>query len=137
MSELWLRNSGDAILFLMKRPGTRRIKVLLVEDHASLAKLTAQLIEEAECEVIGPARIVSEALELAAAEQPDLALVDLSLPGGSGEELIRELRQMGVCCAIHTGHERPTMPPAVLADLPWLSKPLDIDQFRGILNDVG
>jgi two-component system response regulator RegX3 len=69
---------------------TRRT-VLLVEDEESI---TAPLSEALSREGFEPviAGTVAEALELASSRSPDLVLLDLGLPDGSGLDVCRELR---------------------------------------------
>ena len=69
----------------------RRRTILLVEDERSIAEpLAAALDREGfGTEIAGT---VAEALEKAAAVEPDLVLLDLMLPDGSGYEVTRELR---------------------------------------------
>jgi two-component system, response regulator PdtaR len=68
--------------------------VLIVEDEVLVA-LTLQLaLERAGHQVIGPAYSAGEALQLAEAEQPDLALVDIDLRSEiDGIEVARLLRK--------------------------------------------
>jgi two-component system, OmpR family, response regulator RegX3 len=65
--------------------------VLLVEDEESI---TAPLSEALSREGFEPvvAGTAAEALELAASRSPDLVLLDLMLPDGSGLDVCRELR---------------------------------------------
>jgi two-component system response regulator RegX3 len=65
--------------------------VLLVEDEESI---TAPLAEALSREGFEPvvAGTAAEALELASARTPDLVLLDLMLPDGSGLDVCRELR---------------------------------------------
>jgi two-component system, OmpR family, response regulator RegX3 len=69
---------------------TRRT-ILLVEDEESI---TAPLSEALSREGFEPviAGTAAEALELAASRSPDLVLLDLGLPDGSGLDVCRELR---------------------------------------------
>jgi two-component system, OmpR family, response regulator RegX3 len=71
------------------RPGKRTI--LLVEDEESIATpLSESLVREGfSVEVTGTA---AEAVELARRLEPDLVLLDLMLPDGSGLDVCRELR---------------------------------------------
>jgi two-component system, OmpR family, response regulator RegX3 len=65
--------------------------ILLVEDEESI---TAPLSEALSREGFEPviAGTAAEALELAASRSPDLVLLDLGLPDGSGLDVCRELR---------------------------------------------
>lgn len=73
-------------------PGQPR-RVLLVEDHPIVRQGLTELIEqEPDLSVCGVAASVPEALQAIAAEQPDIALVDLSLQDTSGIELIKDIK---------------------------------------------
>ncbi len=59
------------------------IRVLLAEDEEPLRLAISDLVSsEAGLEVVGAAADASEAIELAAATKPDVALVDVRMPGG-------------------------------------------------------
>ena len=75
---------------------TRRAKtkarILLVEDHAMVRFGLTQLInQQADLAVCGEADSVPGALEAVATLKPDLAIVDLTLKGSNGLELIKTL----------------------------------------------
>ncbi len=74
------------------RPGRGApIRVVIVDDHALVREGTVQLLEaEADLEVVGQAGTAEEGLGLLARLRPDLALVDVNLPGTSGLELARQ-----------------------------------------------
>ncbi|MFN3651746.1 MAG: ATP-binding protein [Armatimonadota bacterium] len=72
--------------------GDRRLKVLVVEDNVDAAETLAEMLEMwgyRPC----VARTGSEGLTVARSEQPDLAIVDIGLPGVDGYEVARRLRQ--------------------------------------------
>jgi two-component system response regulator RegX3 len=70
----------------------RKRTVLLVEDEPSIAEPLAEAIgrEGFETKVAGTAE---ESLRLASQLEPDLVLLDVMLPDGSGFDVCRELRQ--------------------------------------------
>lgn len=70
------------------RSGGRR--VLVVDDHQALADLVATTLTARGASVV-VAREPDEAIEAAAAERFDVALVDLDLGGSSGEALVKHL----------------------------------------------
>jgi len=70
----------------------RRRTILLVEDETSITEPLAEALgrEGFDTQVAGT---VAESLELAARVDPDLVLLDVMLPDGSGYDVCRELRQ--------------------------------------------
>jgi DNA-binding NarL/FixJ family response regulator len=73
------------------------IKVVLVEDHQMFREWLAHLItKRAAATVCGETDNIQEALELIKETEPDIALVDISLKGSSGLELIKDLKAHGL-----------------------------------------
>jgi DNA-binding NarL/FixJ family response regulator len=70
-----------------------RIRVLLVEDHTIVRQGLRALLESAgDLEVVGEAGRGDEAVQMAASLQPDVVLMDLSLPGLHGTEALRRIK---------------------------------------------
>jgi CheY-like chemotaxis protein len=65
--------------------------VLVVEDNPVNMELVAALLENEDCRVIS-AETADVSLRLAAAERPDLILMDIQLPGMSGHDATRRLK---------------------------------------------
>ncbi len=81
--------------------GPRRI--LLAEDHASFRQALAFVFEaEAEFSVTAEAGSLEEGREVlrTAADSFDVAIVDLGLPDGEGEDLIREIYEANPRCLV-------------------------------------
>jgi DNA-binding NarL/FixJ family response regulator len=69
------------------------ITVVLVEDHTSYAQALAAVIELTDdIEVVGRAQAADEAALVLAQEAPDVAVVDLDLPGAGGVDVLDDLR---------------------------------------------
>lgn len=67
-------------------------RVALVEDHALVRQLFAMLVRDRmRAELAGEATTVAEGLALARRAEPDLMVVDWSLPDGDAAALVREL----------------------------------------------
>ena len=90
-------------------PKTQPRRVLIVEDNADAAESMALLVRSWGHEV-AIARDGPSALELARGFQPERALVDIGLPGMTGYELGRRLREQmnhrGLCLIAMTGYGR-------------------------------
>jgi len=69
-----------------------RKRVLVADDQARMLDVVASLLEEL-FDVIGLVSDGRAALEAALALEPDLVVLDISMPGMSGIEVARELRQ--------------------------------------------
>lgn len=69
------------------------IRVLVADDHAIVRTGIRHVLEsEPGFEVVGEASTGAEALELAASHHPDVAVLDISMPGQSGLQVAAELR---------------------------------------------
>lgn len=86
----------------------KKIRVLIVDDHAVLrAGLRALLNLQPDIEVVGEAAEGLEALEKTKRLDPEVVLMDLSLPGMEGLEATKELKKThpNVKVLILTMHE--------------------------------
>lgn len=68
-----------------------RLRVLLADDHPLMLEALRQLLAP-ECEVVGAVTEASLLLEAAELLRPDMAVVDISMPGMDGIEATRLLR---------------------------------------------
>ena len=68
-------------------------RILIVEDNADNMELTVLVLDTAGHENI-QARDAESGIALAQSENPDLILMDVSLPGMDGLQAIKELKEM-------------------------------------------
>lgn len=72
-----------------------RIRILLADDHAILrAGLRAMLNAQPDMEVVGEAADGLEAIEKALELNPDVVLMDITMPGTNGLEATRQLMRL-------------------------------------------
>lgn len=73
--------------------GAAKKKVVVVDDHPIVRKgVRALLSQEADLTVCGEAESLGEALTVIAQTKPDVVIVDISLRGSDGLELIKSIR---------------------------------------------
>lgn len=73
---------------------TEKITVLMADDHLVVRQgLRAFLETRTDLEIVGEASSGEEAVELGREQVPDVALMDLVMPGIGGIEAIRQLKQ--------------------------------------------
>jgi DNA-binding NarL/FixJ family response regulator len=75
------------------QPAETKRRIFLIDDHPVLRDGLRRLLEaESDMEICGEAENAKKALEKMEAASPELAIVDISLPGPSGIELIKTLK---------------------------------------------
>lgn len=91
-------------------PVTKLVKtrVLLVDDHPTMREGLIRVIErEADLTVCGEAESIQRALEMIEFIKPDVAVVDISLGGHNGLELIKDIkiRHPQLSVLVHSMHD--------------------------------
>ena len=79
--------------YMDESPPPQRLRMLVVDDHEVVRQGLVALIDRREgFEVVAEAGTVAEAVSAAARFEPDLVIMDVRLPDGSGIEACREIR---------------------------------------------
>jgi DNA-binding NarL/FixJ family response regulator len=80
---------------------TRRIRVMIVDDHSIVRQgIKSLLSSHVDIQVVGEADTAEHALALVRGESPDVALVDIRMPGVSGLDLVRPMLHTNPACKI-------------------------------------
>ena len=74
--------------------GTHSLRILIADDNRYVREAIVQLLAaQSDVQVCGEAVDSVDALQKAAELQPDIVLLDVSMPGKDGLETARDLRQ--------------------------------------------
>jgi DNA-binding NarL/FixJ family response regulator len=87
---------------------TPKRTVFIVDDHPLVREWLGNLIDrQADLEVCGSAADASEAMDRVGDSQPDIAIVDISLEGASGLDLIKRIKASHprVAMIVHSMHD--------------------------------
>ena len=77
------------------RPQTR-IRVVIADDDPSIREILIDFVTaQPSLELVGVATTGDEAVEICREQEPDVALMDVRMPGTGGVGAVRRLRQMG------------------------------------------
>jgi two-component system response regulator NreC len=100
------------------QPAIDTIRVVLADDHELVREGLALLLDQADgIEVVGTAGDVEATLRIVAAEQPDVLVLDLRMPGGSSIEALPRFAAVAprTAVVILTMHHHPASARAALA----------------------
>ena len=81
-------------------PVSAPIRLVVVDDHPVVRDGLRGMLSGEEIEVVGEAADGVAAVELIARVDPDVALMDLRMPGGGGVEAIREIGRRKLRCRV-------------------------------------
>ncbi len=71
-----------------------QIKVFITDDSLIVReRLTTMLVELAGVEVVGQAEDVATAISAIGRLRPDVVILDIRMPGGSGIDVLRQIKQ--------------------------------------------
>jgi len=120
---------------------TEKLKILIVDDHDIVRKGLAMLISrQKDLSVVAEAGTIAEALEKARAFIPDIVVMDIRLPDGSGIEACRDIRDENnnVKVLILTSYEGEAVVGSVLAGASgYLLKELHSQEIVDAIRKVG
>jgi len=84
------------------------VRVMIVDDHAVVRQGVKQILADAfDKATFGEAQNEHELLELVASERWDIVVLDLTMPGGSGLEALKQIK-----------HDHPQLPVLILSMYP-------------------
>jgi CheY-like chemotaxis protein len=122
-----------------QQPSTRR-RILVVDDQRDVATMFATLLESLGQDV-AVAYDASTAITLAREHRPEVAFLDVAMPGVSGGELARRLRQEfgadELTLIAVTGHDRSDARVQEGTFDQHLLKPVTVDSIVTALNTAG
>lgn len=107
-------------------------RILIIEDEPLIGMVLTDYLEDAGCEIAGPAQSADKALEMAANEVVDAALVDGNLAGRRVDQIVGALKSRQIPFAFVTGYGREALPPG-FDDAPIVEKPFTQEQVIGTL----
>ena len=116
------------------------MRVLIIDDHALFRVGLKGLLEQRSIEVVGVAADGLQGIELAKQLNPDIILLDFRMPGMTGLEVLKSLREDKYTSAIvilTTSNEEPDLIKSLRAGAQgYLLKDMEPDELVGALRDI-
>src|SRR5688572_7719879 len=115
-----------------------KISALLVDDDADSRLVTLAYIERyfPDIDVVGQGGSVEEALTLLQQLQPELLLLDIELPDGSGFDLLRQVKTKNFEVIFITAFNAYAIDAFRYSAIDYLLKPLSITDLTESLSKV-
>jgi DNA-binding NtrC family response regulator len=104
-------------------------RVLVIEDSPVVAEFAAEALASLGCEVVGPARNMAVARELANSAEVDVALVDVRIRGEKSFAVCPILNRRGVPFVLTSGYADWAVPQE-WAGRPQLPKPYKVKDLE-------
>jgi DNA-binding NarL/FixJ family response regulator len=77
----------------MTEPDSTKLRILIVDDQEYMRKLVCQFLSKNEAvSIVGEASTGDEVLQKVKENNPDIVLLDMSMPNTSGVEVARKIR---------------------------------------------
>lgn len=122
-----------------KHGGIMDKKVMIVDDAMFMRRVIRKNLEEIGCSDVIEAENGEEAMKLYHQEKPHLILLDITMPGMSGVEVLEEimkedpLQKVVMCSAV--GQEMMIQKAIMAGALDFIVKPFKSDEFQKIVKN--
>jgi DNA-binding NarL/FixJ family response regulator len=113
---------------------TEPLRVLIVEDEGLVAMLLEDMADELGHHVVGTAFSLNDGLDKASTLELDLAIVDIRLPQGTSEPILKILDARGIRVVISSGFNDPEG--AAFENRVQLSKPYEFEALKRAIDEV-
>ena len=115
-----------------------KIKTLIIEDEQNARKALENMLTFycPEVELTGHAATVADGLKLIRKTPPDLLLLDVHLPDGTGFDLVKKIRKKQFKIVFVTAYDQYALKAIKLSALDYLLKPVKPDELRKAITKV-
>jgi two-component system, LytTR family, response regulator len=114
------------------------IKTLIVEDEQKSRDMLAGLIEKncPELSIVGLAKDVQEGVRMIRELRPDLVLLDISMPDGSGFDLLEQVASYKFELIFATASDAHAIRAIKFSACDYLLKPIDVEELKAAVAKV-
>lgn len=112
--------------------------VIVIDDDKDIAHLFSELLKENDIEVIGIGYDGITAIKLYKEKKPDVILIDMMMPNGSGFHAIKKIKEIdskAKIIAISGYGSYSTVEKLEKLDIPFIQKPFDIEKILSLLDN--
>lgn len=122
----------------MSLNGYSMITTVIIEDEKKSLEMLAAIIKNncPELEVVGAASGVNEGVELIRNKKPELVFLDISMPDGSGFDLLERVADAKFDLIFATASDQHAIRAIKYSACDYLLKPIDIDELKAAVDKI-
>ena len=115
-----------------------KIKTFIVEDEINARQVLTNMLNFycSDIEIIGEAKNVAESVELIKSKKPDLVLLDVRLPDGTGFDLLDQIKNQKFKLIFITAYNEYALKAIKLSAIDYLLKPVKPEELRKAISKV-
>lgn len=108
------------------------IKALIIEDEQKSREMLAMLVEKncPQLEIVGLGKNVKEGIDLINSAKPDLVFLDISMPDGTGFDLLEAVQGKKFELIFTTATDKHALKAIKYSACDYLLKPIDIEELK-------
>lgn len=114
------------------------IKTVIIDDEKNAREAIQKIIESHfnEIQIIGFAEDVQSGIKLISQLNPELVLLDIKLPDGTGFDILNHFNDPKFFLIFITAYNKHAIKAFKFSALDYLLKPIDIDEFKNAIEKV-
>ncbi len=114
------------------------MRAFVVEDESRNLQFILQLLKDhfPNCQILGTAASVKDAVEKISILKPDLLLLDIEIHGGTGFDILEQTRGMQYKVVLCTGYDQYAIKAFKYSAVDYLLKPIAVDEFVSAIKRV-
>ncbi len=114
------------------------IRTIIIEDEQKSRELLDAMIQKncPELEIIGHASDVSQGVELIRGLKPDLVFLDISMPNGTGFEVLEQVSDQHFELIFATASDQHALKAIKFSACDYLLKPIDAEELKAAVDKV-
>ncbi|MBL7909988.1 MAG: response regulator transcription factor [Bacteroidia bacterium] len=114
------------------------IKTVIIEDEQKSREMLAGIIQKncPQLQIVGLAKNVNDGVEVIKKENPDLVFLDISMPDGSGFDLLEKVQGHKFELIFATASDQHAIRAIKYSACDYLLKPIDIEELKTAVEKV-
>lgn len=114
------------------------IQAIIIDDEKNAREAIKQIVEKhfEDINIVGNADDVNSGVKLISNLQPNLVLLDIKLPDGTGFDILDHFDEINFFIIFITAYNEHAIKAFKFSAIDYLLKPIDIDEFKLAINKV-